>query len=178
MPRAHVYVRVVTKTTSVCKRERLERLIADSREQMACFILRAPLDVAIRMCERERRELLEASWRLRVRDERPRQWQRDDRVWLHYENGEQIEGNPLIDRARHIVTQVTQTPETLRAHHLHSLEELRFQTMWKSRDYVRNGTQPAVGRARCRDDNRRPGCRQVASRPLYARGGNERRAAD
>jgi hypothetical protein len=130
------------------------------------------------MCERVRRELLQGRWRLRVRDERPRQWQRGEGVRLHDQNDEQIEENSLIDRVRHIVTQVTQTPEMLRAHHLHSLEELRFQNMWKSRAYLRNGTQPAVGRARCRDDNRRPGCGQVASRPLYARGGNERRAAD
>jgi len=75
------------------------------------------------------------------------------------------------------VTHVTRTPGQVGPKDLHSLKLLR-SNQWKSRVSLRSGTHSAVGRARCRDDNRRPGCEQVAFRPQYARGGNERRAAD
>jgi len=47
------------------------------RAERAQF-LAYPLDVASRMCERVRREQLQCCVGLRVRDERPRQWQRAD----------------------------------------------------------------------------------------------------
>jgi hypothetical protein len=154
------------------------RLIADSGERIANSCAAsggAPLDVASRMCERVRREQSQCRRGcVCATSDLDR-----DGALTEWGTARANNRKPIRPtRASHRDASHSPTRGDRARIHLHSLRVVAHQTTWKSRVSLRSGTQPAVGRARCRDDTRRPGCRQDASRPLYARGGNERRAAD